>query len=100
VLPFVNGGSAESIISERHPQVVVERHQCTLGACLTSQVSTPFTRSALNYRAPAAQGLTEAAVIGIAYPVLQVLSFMHQLSLMHRDVKVCRHPKAPSLLHT
>ena len=25
VLPFVNGGSAESIISERHPQVASER---------------------------------------------------------------------------
>ena len=25
VLPFVNGGSAESIISERHPQVATER---------------------------------------------------------------------------
>ena len=48
----------------------------------------------LNYCMPAVQGLTEAAVIGIAYPVLQVLSFMHQLSLMHRDVKVRATPGA------
>lgn len=38
------------------------------------------------------QGMTEMGVVGIALPVLQALDFMHQLSLMHRDVKVIGPP--------
>jgi len=41
------------------------------------------------------QGLTETGAVGVAYPVLQALSFMHQLSLMHRDVKVLGEPVHP-----
>lgn len=103
VLPFVNGGSAESILTERHPKVqfVPKSTSDYAGSQLqTSQIARfqmaeeqvgRRKQRAAHVSSALLQGLSEAPIVGIVFPVLQVLSFMHELSLMHRDVKVCFH---------